>query len=225
MKSKWFKHFGLSFIAQEIEVEQPMEDLLAGMQKNTFGDPFSRQSVAEEEVIEEEIQQEMIDINRERRHRLKLLKIKPKDGECSDDDLNAAEQRLHQTKSADKLRKVNKGDDGGLSARSIGNQAFDINANKKHSNFKPIEQMRIYYKQNMEVIQKDREDMEEVLMTKISKLTNNSATDVDAGYATETAGTPKSMVMIEEIDRGYDKFERVPMDSSTQTTEQIVCMI
>jgi hypothetical protein len=192
------------------------------MQKNTFGDPFSRQSVAEEEVLEEEIQQEMININRDKRNRLKLLKIKPRAGDTtSEEDLAAAEHRLH-TKSAEKFQKLNSEESGGHSARKINSQVLNDNHGKKISNFKPIEHMRIYYKQNMELIQKDSEDMDEALMTKISKLTSTISSEYDSGYASETDNTPKSMLMIEEIDRDYEEFERVPMDSSTQTTEQIV---
>lgn len=221
MKSKWFKQFGLSFNSEEIKNEQPMEDLLSRMQGNNFADPFSRQSVAEEQLLEEEIQEEMLEISRQRKIKLKNLRVKMTQIEGPEDDMSPTERR-RLAKSAEKIKKSELEESGGLSVRNFGHDTLSIHAGKKSSQFKPMEHMRIYYRQNMEVIHKDSEDMDEALISKISKLTNTDSIDVDQGYAVETSGTPKSVQIIDEIDREYDKFERMPMDACTQTTEQIV---
>jgi serine/threonine protein kinase len=225
MKHKWFRRFDLSFDYHVIEHEQLNAELIEYIRKNSFHDPFEKPNEDRVSALEAEIKEEKAQFEKERRKKLRLLKEIDKvhldsQGECASP---TSPVRRRTSKSLEIPGQVEK--EGQTRSKLQDQEASDPSKTlhrHKTEKDKPQE-MRIIYKDSVAVIQKDEEGLEQTLISNINRLAGISFSDTDQGLTSSGTDFRKSQLIIDEIDKEYDKFEAMPIDVGVQTTPEIVC--
>lgn len=227
VKHKWFKRFDISFDIQTMEHEPVNLDLGEYMRKNCYHDPFANHCEDQADALESEIKAERLYIEKEKRKKLRNLKHLGNDYlEVAGDCLSPTSPHVKRTsKSAEYLASSEKEALGKVIIQEVDSNQASKKFHRYNTERDPHAQMRIIYKDAVAVIPKDYDGLEETLMDNINRLTgytSNSFNDTDLGQTSESPSFRKSQLMIEEIDKEYDRFEAMPVDVGTQTVPEIL---
>lgn len=219
LKHKWFKKFGLSFDYQAIENESVNPDLLRYMTTNCYHDPFGSQP----NCLESEIKEEKLEIENERRKKLRALKNLGKSTfEKEDESLCPPSPNHRPSRSVGQLIDCEVDKSGKLGQGNLEEVCSSKEHSRHQSELECKSQMRIIFKDSVAVIEKNSEKLDETVMNNIHRLTGITLDETGNPRTSNGSSTSKSQLIIDEIDTEYDKFEAMPTDIGVQTELEIV---